>query len=77
MNYLVCEGKTGFSQTYLLSRVVNDAQGAAKIPFFIREIGFNTLRWESVSVILQIPRDSSLSLRVTFFRVILSETKDV
>src|SRR5574342_1320357 len=47
--------KRGFSQSYLLSRIVRNAQRATKVPFFIREIRFNSLRrTEPVSVILQI-----------------------
>ncbi len=72
------EGKRGFSQTYLLSRIVRNAQRPSEIPFFIREIEFNTLRWlKPFSVVLQIGWDSSLSLRVTLSAVILSATKDL
>src|SRR5713226_1021799 len=49
------ERKAGFSQSYLLSRIVRNAQRPTKVPFFIREIRFNPLRWtEPFSVILQI-----------------------
>ena len=72
------DGKTGFSQTYFLSRVVKDAKRPPKVSFFIRKNGLNPLWWiKPFTVILQISRDSSLLLRVTLSRVILSETKDL
>src|SRR6266542_3109057 len=60
------DGTRGFSQSYLLSRIVRNAQRSTKVPFFIREIGVNTLRWpKSFSVILQItgPAPFSATLR--------------
>src|SRR5882724_4930610 len=43
------------SQTHLFGAFVRHAKRAKKIPFFIREIGFNTLWWtEPFSVVLQI-----------------------
>lgn len=55
MKSQVCERKLGFSQSYLLGRIVRNAQRPTKVPFFIREIRFNSLRWtEPLSVILQI-----------------------
>src|SRR6266498_3932420 len=60
------DGTRGFSQSYLLSRIVRNAQRFTKVPFFIREIGVNTLRWpKSFSVILQItgPAPFSATLR--------------
>src|SRR3972149_4067258 len=51
--------KRGFSQSYLLGRIVRNAQRSTKVPFFIREIRFNSLRWiEPFAVILQICRRS-------------------
>ncbi len=38
-----CE--TGFSQSYLLGRIVRNAKRSEKIPFFIRETGLNPLWW--------------------------------
>src|SRR5918996_1070273 len=55
MNSQFYDSKTGFSQSYLLGRIVRNAQRSQKIPFFIRENRLNTLRWtEPFSVILQI-----------------------
>src|SRR5262245_66424202 len=49
------ERKTGFSQTYFLSRVVKDAKRPPKVSFFIRKNGLNPLWWtEPSAVILQI-----------------------
>ena len=49
------ERKPGFSQSYVLGRIVRNAQRPTTVPFFIREIGLNPLRWtEPFSVILQI-----------------------
>src|SRR6266536_323273 len=62
----ILHGTRGFSQSYLLSRIVRNAQRSTKVPFFIREIGVNTLRWpKSFSVILQItgPTPFSATLR--------------
>ena len=78
MNTLFHDGKMGFSQAHHLGAFVKYAQGTTKIPFFVRENGLNPLWWpEPFLVISQICRDSSLSLRVTLSRVILSETKDL
>src|SRR3972149_2698775 len=53
------ERKPGFSQSYLLGRFVRNVQRPTKVPFFIREIGINPLRWtEPLSVILQLCRRS-------------------
>src|SRR5882724_8593268 len=54
--------KTGFSQTYFLSRVVKDAKRSPKISFFIRKNGLDALRWTNpiAAVILQISRITSL-----------------
>src|SRR3972149_9106662 len=53
------ERKPGFSQSYLLGRFVRNVQRPTKVPFFIREIGINPLRWtEPFSVILRICRRS-------------------
>jgi hypothetical protein len=72
------DGKTAFSQSYFLSRVVKDAKRPLKVSFFVRKNRLNPLWWiEPFSVILQISTDSSLSLRVTLSPVILSETKDL
>ena len=55
--------KTGFSQTYFLSRVVKDAKSSPKISFFIRKNGLDTLRWtEPIAPILQIASASQSSL---------------
>src|SRR6266850_430370 len=53
--------KTGFSQTYFLSRVVKDAKRSPKISFFIQKNGLDALRWTNpIAVILQISRITSL-----------------
>src|SRR5574342_186752 len=53
--------KTGFSQTYFLSRVVKDAKRSPKISFFIRKNGFVALRWtEPIKFILKLARITSL-----------------
>src|SRR5215471_20371020 len=55
MNSQFYDPKASFSQSYLLSRIVRNAQRPKKIPFFIRENWLNTLRWsERFSVNLQI-----------------------
>lgn len=55
MERQIYDCRLGFSQSYLLSRIVRNGQRPTKVPFFIREIRFNSLRWtEPVSVILQI-----------------------
>src|SRR5919198_513232 len=55
MKRRIYECKPGFSQSYLLGRIVRNAQRPAKVPFFIREIRFNSLRWtKPLSVVLQI-----------------------
>ena len=78
MNSQFCNDKMGFSQNYLLSRFVRNAQRTKKIPFFIRKNRLNSFRrTKPVSVALQISRDSSLALRVTLSHVILTETKDL
>jgi len=57
MNSQFYDSKTAFSQSYLLGRIVRNAQRAQKIPFFVRENGLNTLWWtEPFSIILQISR---------------------
>src|SRR5215472_1134778 len=45
MNSQFYDPKASFSQSYLLSRIVRNAQRPKKIPFFIRENWLNTLRW--------------------------------
>src|SRR5215468_490812 len=45
------ERKTGFSQTYFLSRVVKDAKRPPKVSFFIRKNGLNPLRWTEPSAL--------------------------
>jgi|SRR5215467_13723988 len=62
MNSQFYDPKASFSQSYLLSRIVRNAQRPKKIPFFIRENWLNTLRWsERFSVNLK-----SLVLRFPF-----------
>src|SRR5919106_2697518 len=60
MNSQFYDPKTPFSQSYLLSRIVRNAERSQKIPVFIRENRVNSFRWaEPVSVILQISRTTS------------------
>jgi hypothetical protein len=55
MNSQFYDGNASFSQSYLLSRIVRNAKGSQKIPFFIRESRLSSFQWtEPFSVDLQI-----------------------
>jgi hypothetical protein len=61
MKSQIYERKPGFSQSYLLSRIVRNAQRPTKVPFFILENRSNTLGWPKPwSVILQISQSQGL-----------------
>ena len=71
MNYSFYGCKTGFSQSYFLSRVVKDAKRPAKTSFFTRKNSLNTLpRTVPFVAVLQICRTALVPSHVAFAPII-------